>query len=223
MAGVAVQGELPRMEGLAPAMERLNEDALDTLALDNRADAKAARQSVAAAEAKLDGAKDGLSPTLNLNLEPDRAIVRYSQSIENNTAEGQLAEASADTAQARISLDKLQLQIRQQVAGTLRSLRRAYSDWVMLTDAAQQMNVVVIDANGRANLGVTDHSDYVTAQNQLANIRNQLVNARLQFASSLAALRLATGTFDPISEKPGLLARAAVPIARSVRRPPDSW
>jgi hypothetical protein len=68
LAGVAVQGELPRMEGLAPAMDRLNEDALDMLALDNRADAKAARQSVAAAEAKLDGAKDGLSPTLNLNI-----------------------------------------------------------------------------------------------------------------------------------------------------------
>jgi outer membrane protein TolC len=132
--------------------------------------------------------------------------MRFSRSIENNTAEGQLAEASADTSQARISLDKLQLQIRQQVGNTLRSLRRAYSDWVILSDAAQQMNVVVIDANGRANLGVVDHSDYISAQNQLANIRNQLVNARLQFASSLAALRLATGTFDPVSEKTDTLA-----------------
>ena len=194
-------GDLPRMEGMGPVLDRLNEDALETLALENRADAKAARQTVAAAEAKLDGARDGLSPSLNLNLEPDRAIVRYSQSIQNNSAEGQLAEASADTSQARISLNRLEAQIRQQVSFSLRALRRAYSDWAMLDDAARQMDVVVIDANGRARLGVTDQSDFVSAQNQRANIRNQLVNARLQFASSLATLRLVTGTIDPNSEK----------------------
>ncbi len=85
-------------------------------------------------------------------------------------------------------------------------MRRAYSDWAILNDATQQMEVVVIDANGRANLGVTDHNDFVSAQNQLASIRNQLINARLQFASDLATLRLVTGTINPVAEKPDLLA-----------------
>ena len=53
--------------------------------------------------------------TLNLDIEPDRAIVRYSQSIENNTGEGLIAEAHADTSQARLTLDRLEIQIRQQV------------------------------------------------------------------------------------------------------------
>jgi outer membrane protein TolC len=203
---VQAQGALPRMEGLGPMLDHLNEDALESLALENRADAKAARESVAAAEAKLDGARDGLSPSLSLNLEPDRAIMRYSQSIENNSAEGQLAEASADTSQARITLNRLEIQIRQQVSDSLRALRRAYSDWAMLNEAAQQMDVVVIDAQGRARLGVTDQSDFVSAQNQRANIRNQLVNARLQYVSSLAALRLATGTISPDSQKADALA-----------------
>ncbi len=74
------------------------------VALENRADAKAARQNVAAASAKLDGARDSMDPTVNLNIEPDRAIVRFSKSIENNLGEGKMAEANADTSQAKITL-----------------------------------------------------------------------------------------------------------------------
>ena len=43
-------------------------------------------------------------------------------------------------------------------------------------------------------------------RNQLASLRNQLVNARLQFAASLATLRLVTGTIDPGAEKPDAVA-----------------
>lgn len=204
--GITAAGELPRMEGLGAALERLDESVLVGVALENRADAKAARQNVAAASAKLDGARDSMDPTVNLNIEPDRAIVRFSKSIENNLGEGKMAEANADTSQAKITLSRLENQIRQQVSLTLRELRRAYSDWAILNDATQQMEVVVIDANGRANLGVTDHNDFVSAQNQLASIRNQLINARLQFASDLATLRLVTGTINPVAEKPDLLA-----------------
>ena len=200
-AGAATSGELPRMEDMAAGLNRLNETALQDLALENRADAKAARQNVAAADAKLDGARDATRPSVSLNLEPDRAIVRFSQSLENNAGEGLMAEASADNSQAKITLDRLQVQIRSQVSDTLRQLRRAYSDWKILDEALRQMDVVVIDARGRAELGVTDRSDFVSAQTQLASIRNQQTNARLQFASSLATLRLVTGTINPSADK----------------------
>ena len=156
---------------------------------------------MAAAEAKLDGARDATRPSVSLNLEPDRAIVRFSQSLENNAGEGLMAEASADNSQVKITLDRLQVQIRSQVSDTLRQLRRAYSDWKILDEALRQMDVVVIDARGRAELGVTDRSDFVSAQTQLASIRNQQTNARLQFASSLATLRLVTGTINPSADK----------------------
>lgn len=205
-AGVMATGDLPHMENMEAGLNRLNEAALQDLALQNRADAKAARQSVAASQAKVDGAADAMLPTVSLNLEPDRAIVRFSKSLENNGGEGVMAEASADNSQAKIMLSRLEVQIRAQVSDALRQLHRAWSDWKMLDDAERQMDVVVIDAQGRAQLGVTDHSDFVTAQTQLASIRNQLINARQQFASSLATLRLATGTINPSADKADIVA-----------------
>ena len=214
MAGASL-ADVPAMKNAQASIDALQEEGLMSLALQNRADFKAAGENVAAADAKLDGARDSTAPTLNLAIEPDRAILRYSQSIENNVGQGMQDEASAASAQAHIALSQLQTQIRQQVSITLRNLKSAYADWKILSDAAQQMDVVVIDAGGRANLGVIDRSDFVTAQSQLMDIRNQLVNAQLQYASSLATLRLVTGTIDPVQETPAAV--AAKFISPSIR------
>jgi outer membrane protein TolC len=202
----ALPGALPAMEPLAGTLGILQEDALVSLALQNRADYKAAGENVAAAAAKLDGARDSTAPNLNLAIEPDRAIVRFSQSIQNNVGEGLAEEAVAASSQAKIAQSQLQTQIRQQVSVTLRNLEAAYADWKVLNEAAQQMDVVVIDAGGRANLGIIDRSDFINTQSQLADIKNQAVNAQLQFVSSLATLRLMTGTIDPVTEAPAALA-----------------
>ena len=127
--------------GWVLALDRLNETALQDLALENRADAKAARQSVAAAQAKVEGARDATSPTLNLNIEPDRAIVRYSQSIENNTGEGLVAEANADqsTGQHQPGPAGSCRSAAQVLSGTpCANLRRAYADWTIMIDAGRQ-------------------------------------------------------------------------------------
>jgi outer membrane protein TolC len=202
----ASPGALPAMEPLGGTLGTLQEEALVTLALQNRADYKAADENVAAAAAKLEGARDSTAPTVNLAIEPDRAIVRFSQSIQNNVGEGLAEEAVAASSQAKIALSQLQSQIRQQVSVTLRNLKTAYADWQALSEAARQMDVVVIDAGGRANLGIIDRNDYINTQSQLTDIRNQAVNAQLQVLSSLATLRLMTGTVNPAAEAPTALA-----------------
>ena len=194
--------DLPAMESMKAGVENLSEEALVDLALANRADFKAADENVAAAEAKRAGAEDSTAPSLNLALEPDRAVLRFSQSLQNNISQGMREEAVAELSQAKIVQSQLQLQIRRQVSVTLRNLKSSYADWALLRDAAAQMGSVAKDARGRAQLGVIDRSELVAVESQRTDIQNQLVNARLQFASSLAALRLFTGTINPANETP---------------------
>lgn len=196
----------PAMASMEGPVNGLDAEKLVAMALANRADVKAAEENVAAAQAKVDGARDATTPSLNLNIEPDRAILRYSQSLENNTGEGLQEEADAAAAQARLALSQLQAQVRQQVSVTVRNLKSAYADWKALSAAARQMDVVVIDAGGRAKLGVITRDDLVSAQRQAADIKNQAADAQLQFLSSLASLRLMTGTLHPDSDTPAALA-----------------
>lgn len=199
-AVAAPAAALPAMERMAAAVEGLKEAALVDMALANRADFKAAQENVAAAEAKLGGAQDATAPSLNLALEPDRAVLRFSQSIQNSTGEGLRDEALSNLSAAKIAQSQMQSQIRQQVSITLRNLKASYADWTLLRAAAEEMDDVVKDAGGRARLGVIERSDFVTIQSQRTDIQNQMVNARLQFASSLATLRLVTGTVNPAAE-----------------------
>jgi outer membrane protein TolC len=199
-------GELPKIEALTDAVDGLNAGALIQLALDNRRDLQAVQQNVDAAAENLRSARDSTSPELNLHIEPDRAIVSYTQSIQNNVGEGQEAAAAAAKSQAELALRQLQDQIRNDVADAVRNLQRAGSDWTTLSAAEQQMEIVVGEANRRARYGSISWFDFLHAQDQLVQLQRQVVDARLQFAFGLAALRFATGTIELDGGTPARLA-----------------
>ena len=116
--------------------------------------------------------------------------------VGNNVAKGRVAQASAAEDQADLSLRQLQDQVRDQVDDSVVNLKRAVSDWTALDGAEKQMEVVVGDAEKRARFGSITWSDYLTAQNQLSQLRQQVINARLGFAVAVVTLRLATSTID---------------------------
>ncbi len=199
-------GELPAIEPVADGVNRLDVDALTQLALDQRPDLKAAEQNVEAAEDNLRYAHDQTHPEIDLHVDPLSASVLYTQSIENNAAEGAEVQASAAKSQAEVTLQQLRDQVRLDVSDAVRALKRAVSDWTALKTAQTQMERVVSDANRRAKYGSITWADFLAAEQQLAGIQQQMVAARLQFATSLATLRLVTGTIVMDGETPKTMA-----------------
>jgi outer membrane protein TolC len=195
-------GEMPSPAGVDSAVAGLNEAALADMALDNRSDLKAAREYIAAALAAREGTENGTSPTLSLQIDPTRAIVVYSQALENNAAEGKDAVALSSQRQAQIALHQLESQVKVNIGDAVRNIRSALAEWKAASDAEQKTEKVVSDAVKRARYGVTDRSDLLAARDQLTQIQTQVVNARLQFAAGVTSLRLETGTVHAEQETP---------------------
>jgi len=198
----APTGTLPAMTGLDEAVASLSDAALDDLALNNRSDFKAAREYIAAALATRRGAEDTKSPVLSLQIDPTRAIVVYSQSLENNLAEGHAAEALSDQRQSEVALHQLETQVQVDITDCVRNLGSALSEWKDGMKAEQQTQVAVESDEKRARFGVIDRKILLTTRDQLTLIETAVVNAELLFASNLTMLRLVTGTVHPEQETP---------------------
>src|SRR6202035_757021 len=142
ISGEAIAGPAPAPEGVLPAVgdadamvNALNDRELDDLALNNRSDLKAAREYISAAVASRRGAEDYTSPNLTLQVDPTRAIVVYSQALENNTQEGKAAEALSGQRQAEIALHQLESQIQVDITDALRNLKAAVAEWKTASEA----------------------------------------------------------------------------------------
>ena len=154
---------MPSPAGTDSAVAGLNEAALADMALYNRSDLKAAREYIASALAARKGTENGTSPTLSLQIDPTRAIVVYSQSLENNTAEGKDAAALSNERQAQIALHQLESQVKVNIGDAVRNIRSALAEWKVASDAEQKTERVVSDAVKRARYGVTDRADLPAA------------------------------------------------------------
>lgn len=194
------QGSLPDVKAAEGIVDTLNDKALDDLALNNRSDVKAAREYVSAALASRKGTEDSTSPNLSLQIDPTRAIVVYTQSLQNNTAEGKDAQALSAQRQAEITLHQLETQIQVDITDSLRNLKGAVAEWKTANDAAGQTTAAVASDEKRARFGVLGRHDLLTTRDQLTTIEVDRVNAELLFASSMTTLRLVTGTVHPEEE-----------------------
>jgi outer membrane protein TolC len=135
-------------------------------------------------------------PQVDILIDPQRVMLRYSRSLGANASQGALSAAVAAEGEARINLGQLQNQIRSDIVAQVRNVREALQNWVALTESAALLENVVADAQTRAQAGIISQQQYRDSQNDLAQVRRQVIDAKLQYASSLAALRLATGTVE---------------------------
>jgi outer membrane protein TolC len=196
----APAGSLPDVAGAEAIVDGLNDRALDELALNNRSDLKAAREYISAAVASRKGADDNTSPNLTLQVDPTRAVVIYSQSLENNATEGKAAEALSMQRQAEVTLHQLESQIQVDITDVLRNLKGAVTEWKAADEAVRQTESAVANDEKRAHFGVLGRRDLLTTRDQLTQIKTDRVNAELLFASSMTTLRLITGTVHPEEE-----------------------
>lgn len=196
----APAGNLPGIQDADAILDGLNANALNDLALNNRSDLKAAREYISAALASRKGAEDTTSPNLTLSIDPTHAFVIYSQSLENNAAEGKAAQALSAQRQAEITLHQLETQIQVDITDALRNLKGAAAEWKAANEAIAQTESAVASDEKRAHFGVIARRDLLITKDQLTQIETQRVNAELLFASSMTTLRLITGTVHPEEE-----------------------
>lgn len=195
-------GSLPDPEEYETTIAGLNDQSLNDLALSNRSDLRAAREYISAALATRRGAENATAPVLSLDVDPTRAIVVYSQSLENNAAEGKLAEDLSAQRQAEVALHQLETQVQVDITDSVRNLHTAMAEWKTARDAERQTLVAVESDKRRARFGVIDRKTLLQTEDQLTQIQTDEVNAGLLFASSMTMLRLVTGTVHPERETP---------------------
>lgn len=201
-----VADSMPRIETMSDAVKSLNKSALIQLAYENRPDLQAAQKNVEASAEMLRSAHDNTLPDLSLHIDPDHATVSYTQSLENNAAEGQEEAAKAANNQALLALRQLRDQIRVDVTDAIYNVQQAAASWSALNDAEHQLEPIVDSNKKKAQFGAISWEAYGSSQSQLWGLQQQVVNAQLQFAIGLAALRLATGSIEMDSETPGNIA-----------------
>ena len=136
----------------------------------------------------------GCSLEFDLYVDPSKVLLRYSRTIGRDAEQGQVAAAVAAQNEARLNLEQAQVQVRVDISSQFRALKDAMTDWMALTQSEGLLETVVSDAQRRADAGVISQQEYRAAQNELAQVRAQVIDAKLQYAQSLAGLRLATGT-----------------------------
>jgi outer membrane protein TolC len=198
----APSGILPDMASDDAAVASLDDSSLNDLALNNRSDLKAAREYIAAAADTRRGAENAKAPVLTLQVDPTRAIVVYSQSLENNTAEGRASEAMSSQRQSEVALHQLETQVQVDITDCVRNLRSAFGEWQAANKAEQQTQAAVDNDEKRARFGIIDRKFLLQTKDQLTQIKTAATNAELLFASNMAMLRLVTGTVHPQQETP---------------------
>lgn len=187
-------GEFPAIESAGPAVDQLTESGLLELALAQREDLQALDRMIVAERARLRGAQDGSWPKLELYADVNRGGLRYTQSLGRNLEKGQMAEASAAESEARLNRQQAETQIKSELQDALGQLAQARSIWFTLAGSIRLLDQVLADTRRRVAAGTTDRKEYRDIQDQATQARRQMIDANLQFASALAALRLATGT-----------------------------
>jgi outer membrane protein TolC len=189
-------GEFPAMDGMAESVDRLSQQRLTDIALANRHDLMGLMRYDAAENERVRGARNSLQPKVDIYVDPSKILLRYSRSIGRDTEQGQVTAATAAQNEARLNLEQAQTQVRVDIDSQLRGLKDAMTDWTSLMQSVGLLENVVSDAQRRADAGVISQQEYRVAQNELVQVRGQVIDAKLQYAASLAGLRLATGTID---------------------------
>ncbi len=194
-------------------------------ALRVRPDAIAAQERMAQARLLLRAAEQFTKPQVNLQLSsgysqlseggafsnflgswfsnlhrPDaQAGVVYQFSRGNNLAQGQKLEAQAKSREADLQFSQLQRTITAGVAIATESVQDSVLRLQNTREAVTDFRHTLDGMREKYRLGETSLTELLTVEDRLTAALSNNVRAELDYAVSLAALRLATGTLLPAS------------------------
>ena len=202
-----VIGELPHPASLSEPV--LADDAMLTrMALQRRPDLVAIRQRLQAQDIRLLAARDQLRPKVDLSLDFEHVMLHYEQSLENRSAKGGVAQKQASLQELRLQLEQREREVRAELQDALALLRSARLDSEQATASVALYGRLVEELRREVGLGEAASSEYTLMQDRLARSQAKAIAARLQYATAIANLRLATGTTGIAqADQPALIAQ----------------
>lgn len=186
----------------------------------HRSDLSAYQKLIEANEYQLLAAKNGVLPQLNLNLfggykgiSEGNQLADYSDSLNHNltgvntsgtvslsfplmndVAEGNRIQKESALKQAKTNLYSLQNQISSSVISTATAVINNRSAFIQAV-ASEKNQIRALEAQERLfALGTASIIDVITSQTNLANAQLNVVNLKNRLLTSVADLRLYTGT-----------------------------
>lgn len=194
--GLPLTDDFPDPMNLASAMADLNEAQLVALAFSRRQDVLALQRYASAENDRVHGALNGTRPNVGFATDTDSVYLTFSKNLGSDAESGGLAKARAAEDEQHVKLLQLQAQIRRDVFQQLHGLRSSLDNCRALLQSVALLQQVVTEGGERARAGRTSWQDYRDTEHDFATVEHELIAEKLQFASSLAALRLSTGTID---------------------------
>ena len=218
-------------DGLVEAPPSIAPDtlrALIDLALTRRADYLAAEKKLAAADvarqlaanrvrSQLDltlstgysslragrGANDFLASPFTQAAGPDAIVgLRWSRSLANTTALGEMAEAEAAYGQTLWLRTEQARVIAATVVNALTALRNGTLRLTKASEAVNGFKAALDGEQDRLRLGVGSLTDLLTVEGRLIDALTDLVGAQQAYAVGLVQLRHATGTLIDAADAP---------------------
>lgn len=176
-------------------------------ALANRADMKAAREAVLAAQAAVKAAKLGLAPSVGLNLsatsrgtqdpfaqdQTSAGVTITVPIIDSGLNRGQIQEAQGSATQAAASLKSLELSVAQEAAQASIDLQSAVQKEKISEAGAANAQEAVRLAEGRYQAGFGVLLDVTTAQALLVKANTGLAEAKAALLTAHAEYEHAVG------------------------------
>jgi outer membrane protein TolC len=193
------------------------------LALNLRPDIQSGLESVTANKILLAGAKNAALPTLDLILGGGYQVARITQTtrtstskdsqggwfvgggvsmaypIFNNAAEGQVVQQQSQLRQSQTQVSLTETQVASDVITALKSVILTRKSLDEAIASAQNERTSVKAQEELFSMGMASLVEVITTQNNLATAELSVATNLSNHATSLAALRFATGTLTPDS------------------------
>jgi outer membrane protein len=188
-------------------------------ALRNRADIRANRTRVEAAEARVVGARDLFRPRLDLTLSLGYAGLREGLGLDSymssllqgghgmdgraglsfaqparSQAAGATLVAQAATRQAQQRVTDLERTVRAAVVASTSALRQSVERWKSAATSVDEFQQALDGQRERLRLGMASVVEILTVEDRLTNALMLLAEAQLAYPQALLQLRFATGT-----------------------------
>ncbi|MBI5522795.1 MAG: TolC family protein [Desulfarculus sp.] len=196
------------------------EDIYRGMAMDRRADLKAAKAKEQAAQENLVAALDAMKPKVNLTLAAGynglseiESYDSYGRSItdgiygpsvmgkldfefplQNRAARGQMLASKAQLRQAQINHGDLARQVELGVTSALATMAAAARQYADASGSVQNYRQSADDERTKFQLGISTILDVIQVEDQLTSALLNQVAALQGYASALARLRYETGT-----------------------------
>ena len=179
----------------------LDENLLIDIAFEQRRDLLALQRNLQSKRLNLVKSRNEMQPKLDLNLDLDKITLSYAQSLGRNLSKGRKRASTAELKAQEIEVQMLKQSISDEVYETVENLQLSFKSYKRAHKAYRLLDQIANTTRDKVAQGTVARNEYLSALDKLSEVEQIINAASVDYATTLAKLRLATGTLPIGSEK----------------------